>query len=117
MVRTGNGGGCNGPRFSEEFALCVYISFRTLRKNTFVIYFHYADTYLCTHLPRIILRFYLILAAPGVKGATPRKILREGETIQNEKKRRKVEGRKYVEKELLKQTLYIFAVKYYKSRK
>lgn len=51
MVRTGNGGGCNGPRFSEEFALCVYISFRTLRKNTFVIYFHYADTYLCASLP------------------------------------------------------------------
>lgn len=33
-----------------------------------------------------------------------------------EKKRNKVEG-KNVEKEMLKETLYIFAVKYYKSRR
>lgn len=52
-----------------------------------------------------------------MKEAALRKILREGETIQNiEKRRKKVEG-KNVEKEMLKETLYIFAVKYYKSRR
>lgn len=50
VAGTGNGGGGNDT-INEEFALCVYISFRTLRKNTFVIYFHYANTYLCASLP------------------------------------------------------------------